>query len=225
MYTHVVGATSSIGSAITARLEEDGHHVVTIGRSNSNNITWDVLNDAYIPDLAQFYPVSGFIFCLGLNYTTMNGSLSRADIDKELVKANVFSAIDYYHTVRPHLEEKPSIVYLGSLATSLIYSDDLAYTVSKSALYGLVRATSFDIGQLGGIVNMVSPGYVKTPMTQQSWQDLHKRAIRSSRTMRNQWASPDQIADVVSFLMKRPLPFISGQNIFVDDGWHLSSGI
>ena len=65
MYTHVVGATSSIGSAITARLEEDGHHVVTIGRSNSNNITWDVLNDAYIPDLAQFYPVSGFIFCLG----------------------------------------------------------------------------------------------------------------------------------------------------------------
>ena len=49
----------------------------------------------------------------------MNGSLSRADIDKELVKANVFSAIDYYHTVRPHLEENPLLFILVVLQPRL----------------------------------------------------------------------------------------------------------
>jgi NAD(P)-dependent dehydrogenase (short-subunit alcohol dehydrogenase family) len=225
MYTHVIGASSAIGRSIVNHLRLDGHQVVTLGRSEQNDIVWDIVKDHNVPSLEGYLPLNGFVYCHGLNYNSITSKANQFDADCEIISAVIFSALSFYRAVSSDLCPEPSIVFLGSLATKLIYSDDLAYTISKTALYGLVRAISHEIGSMGGIVNMVSPGYVKTPMTHHSWHDPKARGIRSERSMRKTWASTDDVAHVVKFLMSRPLPFMTGQNILVDDGWHLSSGL
>ncbi|MEZ7236350.1 SDR family oxidoreductase [Rhodococcus sp. GXMU-t2271] len=90
------------------------------------------------------------------------------------------------------------------------------YGVSKWALRGLSRIASMELGPRGIRVNSVLPGYIHTPMqnnTPQHFIDAHLSLIPLGRV-----GAPADVAPVVAFLMSDAASWISGVDIPVDGG-------
>lgn len=219
----VVGASSSIGSAVCSDLKKKGTHYLTVARSGECDFHWDI-SQSLFPDF-KLPPLAGYVNCLTLGKGDAPESLSDLERDIFLVSTNLQSFISLFYGLYPYLQADSSVVHVGSLASSLIYSDDMAYCVSKSALDGLSRSIAAKLSSIQGRSNIVSPGYVRTPLTHQSWTDLGSRAKRSSRCLRGQWAQSKQVASVICFLLSPESSYINAQNISVDDGWSINSNL
>jgi NAD(P)-dependent dehydrogenase (short-subunit alcohol dehydrogenase family) len=119
------------------------------------------------------------------------------------------------------------IVMVASTAGQIGSPRNIAYTTSKHALLGLMRAASHDVGSFGGTCNAVLPGWVYTEMADRS-ADRH--AERSGRTRAEIWAERDQlyprkralepqeIAEMIAFLCSEAASGVNGEAITVAAG-------
>ena len=117
-----------------------------------------------------------------------------------------------------------SIINITSLAAEQGFPDNVAYVASKGGLKQLTKAMAIDLAKKNIRVNSVGPGYVKTKMTQKSWENKRKKKNRSERIIMDRWANPEDIANVCLFLGSELASYINGQEIYVDGGW-LSKGL
>jgi NAD(P)-dependent dehydrogenase (short-subunit alcohol dehydrogenase family) len=113
----------------------------------------------------------------------------------------------------------PSVINISSLNGKLAFPNNPAYVASKTGLDGLTRSFALDYGRLGIRVNSIAPGYIKTNMTGDSWNNIEKRKKRESRTMLGRWGTPEDIASTALFLASDASKYITGQTIYVDGGW------
>jgi NAD(P)-dependent dehydrogenase (short-subunit alcohol dehydrogenase family) len=119
------------------------------------------------------------------------------------------------------------IVMVSSTAGQIGSPRNIAYTTSKHALLGLMRAASHDVGSFGGTCNAVLPGWVYTEMADRS-ADRH--AERSGKTRAEIWAERDQlyprkrslepqeIAEMIAFLCSEAASGVNGEAITVAAG-------
>lgn len=91
-----------------------------------------------------------------------------------------------------------------------------AYLSAKAALEGLVRCAAVELGPVGITVNMVSPGLVVTDLT----SDIPQRAkeVEARRSPVRRLADPEDVANVVHFLLSPGASYINGANIPVTGG-------
>ena len=116
------------------------------------------------------------------------------------------------------------IVNVTSINAELGFPGNPAYVAFKGALRQLTKAMALDLGPHGIRVNAIGPGYVRTAMTQGSWEDPKKREDRQNRTILGRWGEPEDLAGVAVFLASRASAYMTGQSIYVDGGW-LAKGI
>ncbi|HEY8155155.1 MAG TPA: SDR family oxidoreductase [Myxococcota bacterium] len=112
-----------------------------------------------------------------------------------------------------------SIVNVTSLGAHLGFPDNPAYQASKAALLQVTRAMAVDYGRFGIRVNSLCPGYVKTAMTRQSWEDESLRLARSQRMILPRWAEPEDLVGPCAFLLSDAAGYITGIDLPVDGGW------
>ncbi len=127
---------------------------------------------------------------------------------------------EYFKHLKNHLEEKASIVMIGSTAGKFGEAGHADYSASKAAMHGLTRSWKNEIVKyaIHGRVNTVGPGWVKTPMAEEALKDtkLVKRVLQTI-PLRKVAISRD-IADIVVFLLSERAGHINGQTIMVDGG-------
>ena len=73
-----------------------------------------------------------------------------------------------------HILKKPtssSIINIASLNSTLGFPGNAAYVTSKTGLVGLSRSWAVDWGKYAIRSNCVAPGYIRTKMTEKSWND------------------------------------------------------
>jgi NAD(P)-dependent dehydrogenase (short-subunit alcohol dehydrogenase family) len=95
------------------------------------------------------------------------------------------------------------------------------YAASKAALDALMRTVSLEVGPSNIRVNNVSPGVIATPMS--------KAALGNERAMRpfllhtplQRIGQPEDVADVVAWLLSDDARYVTGQSILVDGGFTL----
>ena len=68
-------------------------------------------------------------------------------------------------------------------------------------------------------VNSVGPGYIKTNMTNQSFNDNALRNERSDRTMLGRWGESSDLVGIMIFLASDASKYITGQDFYIDGGW------
>ncbi|GAC1321915.1 MAG: 3-oxoacyl-ACP reductase FabG [Chloroflexota bacterium] len=97
------------------------------------------------------------------------------------------------------------------------------YSTAKAGLQGLTKTLSIELGQFNINVNAVAPGFIETRMTQQTaermganWEEFKKEA--ASRTPIRRTGKPEDVANVVAFLVSDESSFVSGQVIYVAGG-------
>jgi 3alpha(or 20beta)-hydroxysteroid dehydrogenase len=115
----------------------------------------------------------------------------------------------------PLMGEGASIVNVGSLA-GLTGHYTVPYTTSKWALRGLTHACAMELGPRGIRVNAVHPGYIETPMTATAPAPF--LAANVAVTPLGRPGQPEEVAQLMVFLMSPESSYINGVDIPIDGG-------
>jgi NAD(P)-dependent dehydrogenase (short-subunit alcohol dehydrogenase family) len=97
-----------------------------------------------------------------------------------------------------------------------------AYSVSKGAVIMLSNLMAQEWARDGIRANAVSPGFIRTPLSEQVYADAELKARREALVPLGAIAGPEEIGEVVAFLLSPAARYITGQNIVVDGGMSTS---
>jgi len=154
----------------------------------------------------------------------LTGPAPLADLELEvfdkLMNVNTRAAWLLAKAAYPGLKaSKGSLVGIASTAGVLPYAGMGAYSTSKAALIMLLRQLAQEWAPDGVRVNSVSPGMVRTPLSEVVYQDEALRAAREALIPAGRIATPEDIARVVVFLIGESADYMTGQNVIVDGGY------
>jgi NAD(P)-dependent dehydrogenase (short-subunit alcohol dehydrogenase family) len=110
------------------------------------------------------------------------------------------------------------IVAIGSMSGSNPHANLGAYGPSKAAVIMLVQVLAQEFGRDGIRVNAVSPGMVRTGMTARVYANQAIAAERDALVPIGRVATPEDMADVVAFLLGPDARYINGHDLVVDGG-------
>ena len=114
-----------------------------------------------------------------------------------------------------------SIVNIGSVASIRPSPFVSSYSASKYGVAGLSVTVAFEEGKSGIRVNVICPGYTDTPMY--DWADFRAKEAKLIETIpMRRILKPEDIANLVSWLVSSESSYVTGQLIAVDGGLSLT---
>ena len=205
----VTGAASGIGAATTERLRRDGRAVLALDLRDGFDVT-----DPQAWAQLELERVDGLVNAAGVTHRARVGEVDLDGWNRTLA-VNVTGPLLGIQAVLPRMSRGGSIVNICSLA-ALTGHYTAAYTASKWALRGLSRTASLELGPRGIRVNAVFPGYIDTPMTASAppaFRTASEHAAPLGRAGR-----PEEVAEVIVFLLSNAAAYVTGAEIAVDGG-------
>ncbi|MBZ5719612.1 MAG: SDR family oxidoreductase [Acidobacteriia bacterium] len=112
-------------------------------------------------------------------------------------------------------------VLIGSINGSRGKFGTSAYSASKAGLLGLAKSVARETGRFGILVNVVEPGWVRTPLTEALPKEIQEAAAAESPI--GQLLDPSDVAAAVRFLCGPGARRITGQLFRVDGGQYLGA--
>ncbi len=111
------------------------------------------------------------------------------------------------------------IINIGSVVGTTGNPGQTNYSAAKAALIGFSKSLAKEIGARGITVNVVSPGFIDTDMTQ-ALEDNQKDALAKTIPL-NRLGKPEEIASAVGFLASDGANYITGETIHVNGGMYM----
>jgi NAD(P)-dependent dehydrogenase (short-subunit alcohol dehydrogenase family) len=111
-----------------------------------------------------------------------------------------------------------TLVHVASIAGTHPQPASGAYSASKAAILMLSRQLAYEWGPKGIRSNTVSPGLVRTPLSEPFYRDAEVKAKREAMVPLGRIAEPKDMADVALFLASPRASYVTGQDIVVDGG-------
>ena len=115
--------------------------------------------------------------------------------------------------------EEGKIIFTCSLLSFQGGINVPGYTVSKSAIAGLVKALANEWASKGVNVNGIAPGYVVTKNTEALRDDKERNKSIQDRIPAGRWGTPDDFKGPVIFLSSAASDYVHGEILTVDGGW------
>ena len=139
---------------------------------------------------------------------------------REMYEANVFYIIE---SLRQLLDldliaRGARLCIISSIWQEIARQNKLSYTVTKSALRGLVQSLAIDLGEKDILVNAVLPGALDTPMTRTNLSPAQIEKIETGTPL-NTLPKFQDVCGLVSFLCSNNNTGITGQFVAADRGY------
>lgn len=112
-----------------------------------------------------------------------------------------------------------SVVAISSMSGMRPHAGSGAYSSSKAALSMLCSQLAQELAADSIRVNAVAPGMIRTPLTEKIYQHEEVSAKRNAMVPMGRVGTPEDIADVVSFLVSSEAAYVTGQTILTDGGY------
>jgi NAD(P)-dependent dehydrogenase (short-subunit alcohol dehydrogenase family) len=114
---------------------------------------------------------------------------------------------------------KGAIVNVSSNAAFIGIAGHAAYCASKAALDALTRVMAVELGRHGIRVNSVNPTVTLTPMAVKAWSDPAKAGPMLQRVPLGRFVEPEEVAEVILFLLEPRAAMVHGHSLLVDGGF------
>ncbi|MGR5495054.1 SDR family NAD(P)-dependent oxidoreductase [Vibrio diabolicus] len=235
----VTGAAGGIGQAIIAKLREQGAKVLAVDISDQSLQMYASFGskqlETFVADVTDYQQVEAMVKYAVEQFGSLDIMVNNAGIGapKPLLEHDPIADFE------PISKVNQNGVYYGILAagrqfqaqgtpglilnTSSVYAQmasemTFTYNVSKAAVDMMTKCAALELAPLDIRVCAVAPGRVDTPMLRQYeeiglWNHIRKEQMRQNFTQ------PEEIANVVAFLVSEKANCINGCTISASDGF------
>ncbi len=223
----VTGGNRGIGLAIARSFAELGDTVVVTSRSGEpidglNVVKCDVSDTTSVDEAFDFVetnfgPVEVAIANAGITRDGLIMRMSDDDIN-DVLNTNLVGALRVARRATRAMMKARSgrIVFISSVVGLMGSAGQVNYAASKAGLVGAARSLARELGPRGITCNVIAPGFVDTDMTAELTEERKNDIVTNVPLGR--YASPQEIADVVTFISSTQAGYISGAVIPVDGG-------
>ena len=223
----VTGGNRGIGLAIAHSLKNSGFDVVVTHRSGLapegfKSVIMDVTNtqsvDRAFDEIEKEWGLVEIVVAnAGITKDGLVMRMSDEDFES-VIDANLTGAFRVARRATKGLLKlkKGRLIFVGSVVGALGSAGQVNYSSSKSGLVGMARSFARELGSRGITANVIAPGFVETDMT--STLDEKRRNEIAGSVPLGRFSSPEEIADVVTFIASPQASYISGALIPVDGG-------
>ena len=239
----VTGASSGLGEATAILLNKLGATVIGIGRNlerlegmkakckypenmflEQKDLTENIEGlPKYVKALKEKYgKFSGMAYCAGVTALNPLRTITYEYITN-IFDINYFAPIMMIKSVgdkRNNVGFGTSIVVISSIDAIINSKGQSVYGASKAALSASVKALSRELTQQIGVrINAVLPSMIETPMTHNpEVQGLELNQNINSEMYPFGWGEPNDVANMIVYLLSDKAKYISGQNYIIDSG-------
>ena len=152
-------------------------------------------------------------------YPTPLLEISEADWD-QLQNVNVKGCLRLCQRLAPLMVKQGSgnIVTIASDSAFDVIADEGPYGITKMNLVKLTAYLAKELAETGVRVNAIAPGWVRTPMIEEYWSDPEFLKEAKAGIPLGRIAEPEEIANVVLFLVSELASYVHGHCMVVDGG-------
>lgn len=223
----VTGGNRGIGLAIAHSLQQAGHDVVVSYRTGLaptgfKSVQMDVTEtesvDRAFSLIEELWgPPEIIVANAGITRDGLVMRMSDEDFES-VIDANLTGAFRVARRATRGLLKlkRGRLIFIGSVVGSVGSAGQVNYSSSKAGLVGMARSFARELGSRGITANVVAPGFVETDMTV-NLEEKRRQEIAASIPL-GRFSSPQEIADVVTFIASPMASYISGALIPVDGG-------
>lgn len=233
----VTGGSKGIGLAIVEKLANQGYKVYNLDIVTSDIGEYrhcDVRDVAsvqrVIADICEREERVDVLVCnAGIHRSANIEQTSEAMLD-EVIALNIKGAFAATQSVLPLMREakRGSIVYISSDQALVGKRNSFAYNLSKAALASMTKTTALDYAEFGIRANAVCPGTIETPLFHSAIDNFcastgaDKDAVvaeESALQPLGRLGQPEDVANLVAFLVSEEAGFITGSLQVIDGGY------
>ena len=229
----VTGAAGGIGGATVRQLVLAGADVIASDRTAQSlsqleargdvqTLPFELTSEDSIRAALTGLDVWGVVNCAG--WGGVVAPTTEADIDAfdQVMAINTRGAllvIKYAAVAMIRAGLGGAIVNVSSQAALVALGGHISYGASKAALDNITRVSALDLGRHNIRVNSVNPTVVMTPMSAPYWGQPHIQDPFLAMMPLGRWATEDEIAAPIVFLLSDGAAMISGVSLPIDGGF------
>jgi 3-oxoacyl-[acyl-carrier protein] reductase len=237
----IMGGSKGIGKAIALRAAKDFDNVIinyVNSKDKAEETIYKITNEekkkakALYTDITNEKNIQGVMKEIENEYGHLNALVNCAgvmidnpieNIDynewQKVLSINlsgVFLSIKYALPLLKKANTTRRIVNISSQAAYTGSAGHSHYVSAKAGVLGLTYSLAKELGPLNICVNVVSPGRINTEMIKEHMDRRMEEWLRS--TPLNRFGEPEEVANVVAFLLSDQSSYITGANINVNGG-------
>ncbi|MFC6176610.1 elongation factor P 5-aminopentanone reductase [Companilactobacillus huachuanensis] len=240
MYALVMGSSGDIGTSTAKNLAAKGWSLYLHYNRNYERIDklrtelvekypkqdfipikFDMEHDKVDDLTKQIFGLDAVVFAQGNTYYKLLVDISESEIDS-LWNIHVKLPILILKQLQDKLAKTHHgrVVFIGSIYGKVGSAMEVVYSTVKGAMSSFADAYAKEVASLGLSVNVVAPGAVNTKMNTQEFSNEDLESVKDEIPA-DRLANPDEIADLVSYLVNIKSNYLTGQTIYFAGGWLL----
>lgn len=236
-YALVTGGSRGIGRAITVRLAQEGYQVIINYTSNQTEaektlasingqgelLPFDVSNNQQVrqalDDWQQRHPDEY------IEVIVNNAGIRRDNVLALMPEDDWHRVLDitlsgFFNVTQPllpamQMHKFGRIVNMASVSGLKGLPGQTNYSAAKGGVIAATKALAQEVARRGITVNAVAPGFIKTDMTEGLDEASLKKLIPANR-----FGTPEEVADLVAFLVSPQAGYITGNVVSINGGMY-----
>ena len=238
----ITGAARGIGKAIALKFASEGANVAFTdlvidenGKATENEIAaLGVKAKGYASNAADFAQTAEVVKQVNADFGSIDILVNNAGITKDglmmrmteqqwdmVINVNLKSAFNFVHAITPVMmkQKSGSIINMSSVVGVSGNAGQCNYSASKAGMIGLAKSIAKEVGSRGIRANCIAPGFIITEMTAVLTEEVKAEWAKNIPLRRG--GTPEDVANVATFLASDLSSYVSGQVIHVCGGMNM----
>ena len=242
----VTGAARGIGKAVAMKFASEGANIAFTDLVLNDDMAagleatrkeieaLGVTCRAYAGNAADFEETDKVVKQIHADFGSIDVLVNNAGITKDglmlrmseaqwdaVLNVNLKSAFNFIHACAPIMlrQRSGSIINMSSVVGVHGNAGQCNYSASKAGMIGLAKSIAQELGSRGIRANAIAPGFIITDMTAGLPEEV--KAEWAKKIPLRRGGTPEDVANIATFLASDMSSYVSGQVIQVDGGMNM----